>query len=296
MNTCFEGVYAVAVTPFKEEGSFDFEAAKKHLDYLIQSGIPGIVVLGATGEYMSISDEEHKAYIREIVPYICNRVKVIVGATREQAEDTINLVNHAAFCGAHGAMVLTPPYCHPAQDEIIENYKHIIEHVSIPLVLYNNPGSCGVDIEKETYRKLMHMDGFGIVKESSGSIQKLTQVINDAPASLSIFCGCDNLAFESFAAGANGWISMLANVAPKMCLELFDLAYRRQDFKKARTLYQTMLPALNILESFPKPIQALKYLLNLSHGTGGYVRRPHLELTDSEKEYVRREMLSDYLK
>lgn len=283
MNNEFEGVYAVAVTPFHKDGSFNYDAAKKNLDRLIDSGIPGIVIMGATGEYMSVSDSEHKEYISEIVPYICSRVKVIVGATREQADDTISLINHASRCGAHAAMVLTPPYCHPAQDEIVENYKYIIEHTAIPLVLYNNPGSCGVDIEQKTYEKLFQLCGFRIVKESTGSIHKLTQVLSKAPEDISVFCGCDNIAYESFAAGANGWISMLANIAPEMCMELFELTYKRHQLEKARKLYQTLLPVLDFLESSPKPIQTLKYILNKNYGTGGYVRRPHMELSDDEK-------------
>lgn len=295
MNKQFEGVYVVAVTPFKADGSFDYKSAKENLDRMIDAGIPGIVILGATGEYMSVSNEEHKTYISEIVPYICSRVKVVVGATREQANDTIELVNHSARCGAHAAMVLTPPYCHPAQDEILENYRYITRHVSIPLVLYNNPGSCGVNIEQDTYKELLQMDGFGIVKESAGCIHKLTQVLNDAPDSVSVFCGCDNIAYESFTAGANGWISMLANVAPKLCMELFDLAYHRNELIEAREIYKILLPALDILESFPKPIQALKYLLNRKYGTGGYVRRPHMELSDEEKEYIVSSMNADIL-
>ena len=197
----------------------------------------------------------YSEYISEIVPYICSRVKVIVGATREQADDTISLINHASRCGVRTMAACAPPYCHPAQDEIVENYKYIIEHTAIPLVLYNNPGSCGVDIEQKTYEKLFQLCGFRIVKESTGSIHKLTQVLSKAPEDISVFCGCDNIAYESFAAGANGWISMLANIAPEMCMELFELTYKRHQLEKARKLYQTLLPVLDFLESSPKPIQ-----------------------------------------
>lgn len=181
MNPNFKGIYAVTVTPFKQDGSFDFDKAKKHLDWLIDCGVQGVCVLGATGEYQSVTLEEHKAFVKEIVPYIKDRVSVIVGATRERADDVIDLVNNIKACGAHAAMVLTPPYCHPSQDEIYENYRYIMEKTQFPLVVYNNPGSCGVSIERDTFQKLLELPYATIVKESSGSMQKLTEVLMDAP-------------------------------------------------------------------------------------------------------------------
>lgn len=293
MNPKFEGIYAVAITPFQADGSFDFEKSKKHLDWLIESGVQGICILGATGEYQSVTNDEHKAYVREIVPYIKARVSVIVGATRERADEVIDLVQNIKDCGAHAAMVLTPPYCHPSQDELYENYRYIMEQTKFPLMLYNNPGSCGVSIERETFQRLYALPEAAIVKESSGSMQKLTEVRSDAPERISIFCGCDNLAFESFANGANGWISMLANVAPKDCVALFEAVYQQKDLAKGWAIYQRLLPGLNTLETFPKPVQALKYLTDRKTGNGGFARRPRMALTAEEKSYVVTAMNAD---
>lgn len=296
MNPNFKGVYAVAVTPFKEDGSFDFEAAKKHLDWLIENGVHGICVLGATGEYQSVSDEEHKAYVKEIVPYICDRVSVIVGASRERPEDVVELVKNMKECGAHAAMVLPPFYCHPSQDEVVAHYKYIMDNVDFPIVAYNNPGSAGIEIEQDTFKELFKLSNTAIVKESSGSMQKLTEVLIDAPESVSVFCGCDNLAFESFADGAVGWISMLANVAPCDCVDLFESVYDRKDLAHGFEVYKRILPALNVLESFPKPVQALKYALKSKDLGGGYVRRPRLELSEEEKAFVDAQMHLEALK
>lgn len=295
MNEKFGGMYAVAVTPFKEDGSFDFEKAKNHLDWLIQNGIKGICVLGATGEYQSITPEEHKMFVREIVPYIKDRVSVIVGATREQADEVVELINNAKNCGADAAMVLTPPYCHPAQDEIIENYRYIMEKTEFPIMIYNNPGSCGVNIERSTYKELMKLPYTAAIKESSGSLQILRDVLADAPENVSVFCGCDNLAFESFTDGAHGMICMLANVAPKACAELFESVCQKQDMARGRAIYRGITPALDVLESFPKPVQALKHLLNIKTGNGGYSRRPRMELNDEEKKYIEQAMCVDRL-
>lgn len=296
MNKQFQGIYAVVVTPFHEDGTFDVESAKKNLDWLIEQGVQGVCILGATGEYQSISDEEHMAYVKEIVPYVKDRVSVIVGASRERPEDVVKLVNNIKECGAHAAMVLPSFYCHPAQDEIVEHYRYIEEQTQFPIVAYNNPVSAGIEIGQDAFRQIMALPYTAIVKESSGSMQKLTEVLIDAPEKVSVFCGCDNLAYESFADGACGWICMLANVAPKQCVDLYQAVYVEEDLKKGKEIYKEILPALNVLESFPKPVQALKYGLSKKGLNGGYVRRPRMELNEEEKTYLSEAMKFETLR
>lgn len=296
MNPLCCGVYAVAVTPFQKDGTFDYESAKKNLDWLIENGVQGVCILGATGEYQSISDEEHMEYVKEIVPYIKDRTSVIVGASRERPEDVVKLVKNIKACGAHAAMVLPSFYCHPAQDEIVEHYRYIEEQTEFPIVAYNNPGSAGIEIGQEAFRKILALPYTAIVKESSGTMQKLTEVLLDAPKEVSVFCGCDNLAYESFADGACGWISMLANVAPRQCVELYRSVCLEKDLEKGMQIYKEILPALNVLESFPKPVQALKYGLGKKGLNGGFVRRPRMELTGEEKSYVERAMQFEKLR
>ena len=296
MNKQFQGIYAVVVTPFHEDGTFDVESAKKNLDWLIEQGVQGVCILGATGEYQSISDEEHMAYVKEIVPYVKDRVSEIVGASRERPEDVVKLVNNIKECGAHAAMVLPSFYCHPAQDEIVEHYRYIEEQTQFPIVAYNNPGSAGIEIGQDAFRQIMALPYTAIVKESSGSMQKLTEVLIDAPEKVSVFCGCDNLAYESFADGACGWICMLANVAPKQCVDLYQAVYVEEDLKKGKEIYKEILPALNVLESFPKPVQALKYGLSKKGLNGGYVRRPRMELNEEEKTYLSEAMKFETLR
>ena len=296
MNKQFQGIYAVVVTPFHEDGTFYVESAKKNLDWLIEQGVQGVCILGATGEYQSISDEEHMAYVKEIVPYVKDRVSVIVGASRERPEDVVKLVNNIKECGAHAAMVLPSFYCHPAQDEIVEHYRYIEEQTQFPIVAYNNPGSAGIEIGQDAFRQIMALPYTAIVKESSGSMQKLTEVLIDAPEKVSVFCGCDNLAYESFADGACGWICMLANVAPKQCVDLYQAVYVEEDLKKGKEIYKEILPALNVLESFPKPVQALKYGLSKKGLNGGYVRRPRMELNEEEKTYLSEAMKFETLR
>lgn len=286
MKKPFHGICAVAVTPFKEDGSFDTPAARSNLDYLIESGVHGICILGATGEYMSVTMAEHKEYVQKIVPYIRDRVTVVVGATRERPDDVIELIRNAKEAGAHAAMVLPSPYCHPSQDEIVSMYRYISENTDFPLMIYNNPASAGIEIERETFRQIFELEHAALVKESSGDIRRLTEVRMDAPPEISVFCGCDNLAYESFLAGADGWVSMLANVAPRDCVALYEAVCEEKDFDKGFAIYRRILPALNFLEIFSKPVQSLKHVITCKGLTGGFVRRPRLELTREERRLV----------
>ena len=282
-----KGVYAVVVTPFKKNGEFDVDAAKSHLDWLIDNGVKGACILGATGEYQSVSDEEHMEYVREIVPYVKDRMNVLVGVSRERPEAVVKLMKNAGNAGAAGGMALSPFYCHPDQNEIVAFYEYLNGNTDLPFIVYNNPGSAGVDFTPDTYEKILKLKNAKFVKESTGDIRRLTEVLLAAPDTTTVLCGCDNMALESFAAGAHGWISMAANFAPKDCVELYEAVAEKKDLARGREIYRRLLPSLNTLESFPKPVQAIKYVLKQVKGIeSGYVRRPRVELTEEEAAYV----------
>lgn len=282
----FYGVYAVVVTPFKKDSSFDFDNAKKNLDYLIKSGVHGVCIMGATSEYLSVTNNEYIEYINEIIPYINNRVPVGIGAARERPEEVIELIKAGKQSGAEIAMVLPPYYYHASQDEIYDYFEYITNNVDLPIMVYNNPHSAGINIEHTTMKRIQNLKNINAVKESTGDIHNTTELIIESRKDLSIFCGCDNLAFEAFCVGANGWISMLANIAPKNCVELFKLVKEDKNYEKAFELYKKMLPCLNLLENYGKPTQILKYLLTHKGYNGGFVRKPRVELTEDEKAYI----------
>ena len=149
----FAHVYPAMVTPMHEDGSFNLEAAKKHADWMISEGIDGLGILMAAGEYQSMSLEEHKAYIREMVPYVKDRVSVIVGCSRERPEDVVELMENAREAGASAAMVLPSFYYHPTQHEIYEHYKYINDHSGLDIMVYNN-SNVTTGITTETMREL----------------------------------------------------------------------------------------------------------------------------------------------
>lgn len=281
-----KGIVAVVVTPFKEDRSFDYEGAKKNIDYLIDKGVHGICLLGATGEYQSITTQEHKEYVEVMMKYIGKRVPVVVGASRERTEDVIDLAKHAKQNGVDSIMVLPPFYCNPLQEEIYEHYRYINDSVDLPILVYNNPGSAGVDIEYDTLAKIAELPNMKIIKESTGDIKRFTAIAMNLSDKIVPFCGWENMCYESFVMGAKGWICVLSNIAPGICVDIYKYVVEEKDYEKGYEVYKKALPVLNFLEGFPKFIQLVKYVLEKQGRAGGFVRRPKIELTSEEKQMI----------
>lgn len=286
----FTHVFPAMVTPFNEDGSFNFETAKKHADWIISEGIGGIGVLMAAGEYQSVTLEEHKAYVREMVPYIkAKGASVIVGASRERAEDVVELMENAREAGADAAMVLPSFYYRMDQKEIFEHYKYINDHSGLDIMVYNNP-HCSSPILTETMRELYKLEHVKIVKDASMTIDVMTDYIFEAEKAAGekgVLCGCDYLLYQAYATGAIGWISMTANILPRLSAEFHRAMIIEKDYQKGLALYKKLYPVVNMTERFPKPTQAVKYILEEVYGfKEGICRRPRHGLSDEEKKYV----------
>lgn len=281
-----KGIITVTITPFKECGEIDYAGAAQNIDWLISQGVHGLCIMGATGEYLSVTTEEHKDYVKKMLAHVAGRVPVIVGATRERTDDVIDLMKHAKAHGADAAMVLPPYYCRPSQEEIFTHYQNINEGVDLPVLVYNNPHSAGVEIEYGTLVKIAQLPNMKLIKESTGDIKKLTAITMNLSDRITPLCGWENMCFESFAVGAQGWICVLSNFAPKLCIELYEAVAVNRDLAKGFEIYRKCLPTLNFLEGFPKSIQLVKYLLDQKGLTGGLCRKPRIRLTDDEKKMI----------
>lgn len=286
MNKHYARVYPAVVTPMNADGSFNYEAAKKHVDWLISEGLTGLGLLMAAGEYQSVTLEEHKAYIREMVPYVKGRASVIVGATRERPEDVVELMENAREAGADAAMVLPSYYYHMGQSELIEQYKYINDHSGLDIMVYNNPVHSS-PIELDTIEEICKLERVKIIKESSCKIDVMTDYIFRIPDKVGMMCGCDYLLYPAYVTGATGWISMTANILPRLSADFHKAMLEEHDFAKGFELYKKLWPVLTVVERFPKPTQAVKYILKEVLGIdAGTVRRPRHELSDDEKRYV----------
>ena len=280
------GIIAVTVTPFMENGDIDYAAAAKHINWLIESGVHGLLPLGATGEFAALTLDERKAFAEFVMKEVAGRVPVMIGAVSQNVDTTIEVSRHAASIKADAVMILPPPGLHPSQDEIYEFYKHISKNVTLPVMVYNNPGSAGVDIANETLERIATLPHMEYLKESTGDMRRMTQAIDALEKELIVLCGCENLAYESFVMGAKGWICVLANVAPAQSVQLFDLITKKGDLAGARAIYRQVMPLLRLTEDTGELWQVIKYVLKCQGKGNGKMRAPRCPISVGSKAAV----------
>ena len=268
----FAHVFPAMVTPMNEDGSFNYEVAKKHANWMMDNGIGGIGVLMAAGEYQSMSLEEHMEYVNIMVPYIKKRgASVIVGCSRERVEDACALMNNAYKAGADAAMVLPSFYYNQSQEEIIDHYTYLNDNSDLDIMVY----------------KLPHVK---IVKDASMVIDVMTDFIfeaEEAEEEKNVLCGCDYLLYQAYATGAVGWISMTANILPKLSADFHNAMIVEKDYQKGLEIYKKLYPVVNMTERYPAPTQAVKHILSEVIGFDeGICRRPRREISDEDKAMV----------
>lgn len=286
----FTHVFPAMVTPMNEDGSFNYDVAKKHAKWMIDNGIGGIGVLMAAGEYQSITLDEHKEYVNEMVPYIKGLgASVIVGCSRERVEDVCELMNNAYKAGADAAMVLPSFYYNQSQSEIIDHYTYLNDHSDLDLMVYNNPNVTS-GITTETMRELYKLPHVKIVKDASMEIDIMTDFIFEAEKAQEpkgVLCGCDYLLYQAYATGTIGWISMTANILPKLSADFHRAMIIEKDYQKGLAIYKQLYPVVNMTERFHGPTQAVKHILSTVIGFDeGICRRPRRDITDEEKKLV----------
>lgn len=277
----FHGVFAVLVTPFTEDDKIDEKTLRKHLRFLIDEGkVHGILPTGSTGEFTALSDDERMQVADIVTGEVNGAVPVVVGTAAVATRDTIRFSQYAEKAGADGVMVVPSYYCHPDEREMYGHYKALAESISIPIMLYNNPGTSGVDMQPDLIARLAEFDNISYVKESSGDMTRVAAIQRLCGDKMTVFCGCDNLALEMFLMGAGGWVVAPANMIPKQCVELFELAAVKKDFAKAKELYFKLLPLFNLLEGTGQYVQLTKAGLDILGRPYGKPRPPLLPPTD----------------
>ncbi len=269
------GVYAVMLTPFKEDESVDEETLRSLINWLVGKGVHGIICTGSTGEFASLSDEERRSVVDITVQESHGRVPVLVGSAANSTRHTILYSQYAESVGADGLMIVHPYYCRPNEEELYEHYRAVARSVHIPIMIYNNPATSGVDMQPELLARLAEIDNISYVKEASGDIRRIGQIRRLCGDRISIFVGCDNTMLESWLMGAEGWVSGVANILPQQSVELFELA-DRGEIDRARELYYRMLPLGDMLDLEGSFVQYLKAGSEILGRPLGKPRRPML--------------------
>ena len=227
----FRGSYGVLVTPFTEGGkSVDVEALKRLLDWQVASHSPGVIMLGTTGEFLTISDEERRLIVETTVKHMAGRAKVLVGTMNAYTPNAVRYSAEAQELGADGLMILPPYYYTPTHDEIHGYYKAICSKVSIPIMVYNNPFTSRVDMPASLIAKLSRdFEQIRYIKEASKDVARVKDVIDESEGRVKVFAG--ERVVESYMLGATGYVNPYANYIPEASTLICELLAKKEHAK-----------------------------------------------------------------
>lgn len=275
-----KGVYTALVTPFTQRGEVDFSSFEGLLDDQLDNGVDGVVVLGTTGETPTLLDEEQRDLIAYTVKKLKGKMKVIVGTGSNSTLKTVKNTEAAAKAGADMALVVTPYYNKPTQEGI---YRHFQEVAGLlPLIVYNIQGRTGRNIETGTLRRIADLPSVIGVKEASGSLEQMMEVLSSIERpDFAVLSGDDNLTLPLLALGGHGVISVVSNLVPGLVKEMVALGLQGH-FEKARKLHFQLLPLFKgaFLETNPAPI---KEALNIAGRQVGGVRLPLCDVSSETR-------------
>lgn len=253
----YEGVFTALVTPFVENGGIDEAALRRLVDFQIEGKIDGLVPVGTTGESPTLSEQETEEVIRIVVEQARGRVAVIAGSGSNCTEKAIHLTRRAKELGADASLQVAPYYNKPTGEGFLRHFTAIAEAVDIPLIIYNIPGRTGKNIENPTMLQLAKHKNIVAVKEASGNIAQMMELIAEAPRGFAVLSGDDNLTLPLMVLGGKGIISVASNLVPER-MRQFVHAALAGEWEKARERHYRLLPLFKaiFIETNPIPIKA----------------------------------------
>lgn len=270
--TSIVGSIVALVTPMHEDGSVDYPALRRLIDWHVAEGTDCIGVVGTTGESPTVSHEEHREILRVAVDHAAGRVPIMAGCGSNSTREAIELTAYAKAIGADCTLQVVPYYNKPTQDGMVRHFQAIAEAVDLPVVLYNVPGRTVADMAPETVLRLAEVPGIVAVKEATGNLERACWLIRQAPAGFKIYSGDDPTAVALMLLGGHGNISVTANVAPRAMHELCAAAMAG-DVATARALHLKLLPLHKQLFCEPNPVP-VKWALERLGRCGGTLRLP----------------------
>jgi 4-hydroxy-tetrahydrodipicolinate synthase len=283
--TSIRGAYPVLITPMNKAQEIDWGGVKNNVNYFADQGVAGLVINGSTGEFVSLSKEEKFQMVETVLKEVNGRLPVIVGTAAETTKETIEYTKQAEANGADCTLIINPYYMKPKEEEIYYHFKEVSDSVNIPIMLYNNPFTSGVDMSTELMLKISkECEKVTHIKESSGDIRKVRDL--SRLGSTEIFCGAEELVMESYLVGATGWISVAGNIVPKLVTDMFN-HFQNGELEKAWEINDRILPLCAFLEGSGKYVQIVKRAMELTGQAGGPSRYPRLGLTPEEDQKLK---------
>ena len=288
MNSITGSLVAI-VTPMHEDGRLDLDGMRRLVDLHVQEGTDAIVVVGTTGESPTVDVEEHHELIRVVVDHAAGRIPVVAGTGANSTAEAIEMTNFAKQAGASAVLSVVPYYNKPTQEGLYRHFRAIAEAVDIPVILYNVPGRTVADLNNETALRLAQIPNIVGIKDATGSIDRGSELIARAPEGFAVYSGDDASACALLLMGAQGNISVVANVAPRLMHEMC-IAALKGDLVTARELNFRLLGLHRNLfcEANPIPVKWACQQLGL---LGSGIRLPLTPLSPEFHERVRMAML-----
>jgi len=282
----FRGTFTALVTPFRD-GTIDVAAFEKLIESQIAAGISGVVAVGTTGESPTLSHEERQELIRLAIATAKKRCLVLAGTGSNATQHAVADTKMAEKLGADGALLVAPYYNKPSQEGLFRHFKTIADATSLPIMLYNIPGRCGVDIAPDTVTRLAkECRNIVSIKEASGSVERISELRARLPESFTILSGDDSLTLPFMSVGAVGVVSVASNVVPAEVCALVR-AYECGDAKLAFRLHRKMFPLFKDLFIEPNPVP-VKTALGWRGAMSNEVRLPLCEMSEANQTRLRK--------
>jgi 4-hydroxy-tetrahydrodipicolinate synthase len=285
-----EGSWVAIPTPFTEEDEVDFDGFEKLVDFQLEHGTDGLLLMGSTGESPALTIDERRAILDRVLPYAKEKIPVLAGTTCGSTTQTIELSQYAERVGADGLLLVVPPYLKPNQDGLYEHFKSVAESVDIPVAIYNNPARVGVNIDPPTVIELAKVPNIVADKEAMPNISQLVQIRRATGDSINLLC-CDAPAFSlivpTLALGGHGTANISGNVIPEEMAEISRPWRSWKDVERTRELLFSYFPLMSALYSLSNPI-VVKAALRLLGLPSGRVRKPLLDMGKSDTEGLKK--------
>ena len=288
----FKGSNVALITPFKNN-QLDVDSYIKLIHFHLKNGTNGLVPAGTTGESPTLNHKEHEQVIELCIQEAKGKIPVIAGTGSNSTEEAISLTRHAEKAGADGVLVVTPYYNKPTQEGLYQHYKAINDNTSVPIIIYNIPSRCVIDMSVDTMSKLFELKNIAGVKDATGDLNRLDQTIKKLGPEFIQLTGEDGLAFEFNKRGGVGIISVTANIAPKLCSDMQKYSKSKSDneIKEAERIDQILQPLHKSLfiESNPAPV---KYAAKLLGMCDDEIRLPLVKIKKETQEQVKKALSS----
>lgn len=284
----FGQVVTAMVTPFDRQGEIDFPATKNLIEHLIANGTDAVVVSGTTGESPTLSTDEKIELFKFVVQEVNGRIPVIAGTGSNNTRASIELTRAAENCGVDGIMLVAPYYNKPSQEGLYQHFKVIAEATNLPIMIYNIPGRTSCNIEVDTIVQLSEIENIVCVKEASGDLDAMSEIIRRTPNEFVLYSGDDGLTLPVLAIGGVGIVSVAAHIVGNEMQNMIH-AFKSGNVEEAGALHRNLLPTFKALFSAPSPTP-LKAVLNMNGINVGGVRLPLVPLNEEQIRELKKQI------